>query len=117
MKWVYKTKYDANELKTRKARLVARGDRQAANSYGETFAPVSKMAALRLLFAWAAWDGLEVRQWDYIAAFLQAFRSEHRMFCIPPQGCGVNPDIVWESFMALYGSRDSANLWNERVTI
>lgn len=115
LKWVYKTKFDADNFRTHKARLCARGDRQASDSYGETFAPVSKMAALRLLFAWAAHKNLEVRQWDYIAAFLQAFRSEHRMFCVPPQGCGVDPDIIWESLMALYGSRDSANLWNERM--
>lgn len=112
LKWVYKTKYDADDSKQFKARMCACGDRQSPDSYGDTFAPVSKMAALRLIFAWAAHKKYDVRQWDYVAAFLQAAQMEHQMFCIPPQGCRVGKDVVWESIMALYGSCGSANLWN-----
>lgn len=115
LKWVYKTKYDADALRQFKARMVARDDRQSSTSYGETFAPVSKMSALRLLFAFAVQENLAVRQWDFIAAFLQAERTEHRMFCAPPHGCKVDPNIVWEALMALYGSCDSANLWNTKM--
>eukprot|EP00253_Pinus_taeda_P015406 PITA_15406 len=60
-KWVYKKKYKADgSLDKHKARLVAKGFAQKeAVDYEENFAPTTKWAAIRTLFALAAQNGHE----------------------------------------------------------
>eukprot|EP00253_Pinus_taeda_P026038 PITA_26038 len=58
-KWVYKNKYKADgSLDKHKARLVEKGFAQKEGvDYEETFAPTSKWATIRTLFALAAQNG------------------------------------------------------------
>lgn len=56
---MYKIKYTSNgEIERLKGQLVVHGNRQVACiDYNETFAPVAKMAIVRVLFAIsAAWQ-------------------------------------------------------------
>jgi hypothetical protein len=51
-KWIFKTKYDANNNTHYKARLVIKGYEQT--DFGETFASVARLTTFRSLLALAA---------------------------------------------------------------
>ena len=58
-KWVFKNKLDEQGVIVRnKARLVAKGYNQEERiDYGETYAPVARLEAVRLLLAYASMNG------------------------------------------------------------
>ena len=63
LKWVFDIKTDATGARIHgkeKARLVAQGFNQRPGQYDETYAPVAKMASVRILLAWAAVKDLEI---------------------------------------------------------
>ena len=75
LKWVYAHKTDefgAIIKGKEKARLVAQGFNQRPGQYDETYAPVAKMASVRILLTWAAVHDLEIFQFDCKTAFLHA---------------------------------------------
>ena len=75
LKWVYDRKTDANGMNIagkEKARLVAQGFNQRPGQYDETYAPVAKMASVRILLAWVAVHDLKIFQFDCKTAFLHA---------------------------------------------
>ena len=61
-KWVFINKLDEAGVITRnKARLVAKGYNQEEDiDYGETFAPVARLEAVRLLLAFACMSGIQI---------------------------------------------------------
>ena len=63
-KWVFKNKLDETGLITRnKARLVAKGYNQEEGiDYEETFAPVARLEAIRILLAFASMKGFRLYQ-------------------------------------------------------
>ena len=72
LKWVYDFKTDALGVQIHgkeKARLVAQGFTQRPDQYGETYAPVAKMASVRILLTWAAINDLEIFQFDCKTVF------------------------------------------------
>jgi hypothetical protein len=71
-KWVFKEKLDElGNIIRFKARLVARGFSQVFGvDYLDTFAPIAKLAALRILLVIATMKNLEVHQMDVVTAFL-----------------------------------------------
>ena len=74
-KWVFRNKLDEAGVITRnKARLVAKGYNQEEGiDYGETFAPVARLEAVRLLLAFACMSGFKLFQIDVKSAFLNGF--------------------------------------------
>ena len=91
-----------------KARLVAQGFNQRPGQYGETYAPVAKMASVRILLTWAAVHDLEIFQFDCKTAFLHA-KLRHNLYTRPFPGFTVsNPSKVLRILAALYGLRQSA---------
>ena len=67
LKWVYDYKTDAAGVKIpgkEKARLVAQGFSQRPSQYDETYAPVAKMASVRILLAWAVVRDYDIFQFD-----------------------------------------------------
>jgi len=85
-KWVFKNKLEEAEIITRnKARLVAKGYNQEEGiDYGETFAPVARLEAMRLLLAFACMSGFKLFQMDVKSAFLNGFINEEVYVEQPP---------------------------------
>jgi len=70
-KWIYKRKINPAGSTRYKARLVIKGYEQKEGiDYDETYAPVSKMATLRLILALTAQYGWGVDYMDVVTAFL-----------------------------------------------
>jgi vacuolar-type H+-ATPase catalytic subunit A/Vma1 len=78
-RWVFRNKLDENGKVVRnKARLVARGyNQQEGIDYDETFAPVARLEAIRILLA-------DASQMDVKSAFLNGFLSEEVYVHQPP---------------------------------
>ena len=77
-KWVFRNKLDDQGTITRnKARLVAKGyNQQEGIDYDETFAPVARLEAIRMLIAYVAHRGFKLYQMDVKSAFLNGLLQE-----------------------------------------
>ena len=110
LKWVYDIKTDATGARIHgkeKARLVAQGFNQRPGQYDETYAPVAKLASVRILLAWAAVRDLEIFQFDCKTAFLHA-KIRHSLYARPfPGYSATKPGMSLRILVALYGLRQS----------
>ncbi|WVZ97197.1 hypothetical protein U9M48_042750 [Paspalum notatum var. saurae] len=78
-KWVFKNKQGENRMVVRnKARLKEGID------YEETFAPIARLEAIRILLAFAASKGFKLQQMDVKSAFLNGFIVEKVYVRQPP---------------------------------
>ena len=78
-KWVFRNKLDENGklIKKNKAMLVAQGyNQQEGIDYDETFAPVARLEAIKMLLAFAAYEHFVLYHMDMKFAFLNGFISE-----------------------------------------
>ena len=111
LKWVYTFKTDAagvNIPGKEKACLVAQGFNQRPGQYDETYAPVVKMASVRILLAWAAVQDLEIFQFDCKTAFLHV-KIWHPLYARPFPGFPIStPGKSLCILVALYGLHQSA---------
>ena len=111
LKWVFDIKTDANGDRIfgkEKARLVAQGFNQRPGQFDETYAPVAKMASVRILLAWAAVNDLDIFQFDCKTAFLHA-KIRHPLYARPFPGFPIStPGMSLKILVALYGLRQSA---------
>ena len=100
-----------------KARLpvVARGFSQIYGvDYFDTYAPVVKLASIRILLAIAAIYNLEIHQMDVVAAFL-AGELEEEIYMEQPEGFEVDNDLVCRLRKRLYGLKQAPQIWNQRI--
>ena len=68
-----------------KARLVVKGyNQQEGIDYDETFAPVARLEAIRILIAFAAHKDMEIIQMDVKTAFLNGYLKEDVYVEQPP---------------------------------
>jgi len=81
-KWVFKNKLDEQGVIVRnKVRLVAKGYNQEEGiDYEETYAPVARLEAVRLLLAYACKNGFKLHQMDVKSAFLNGYMMKKFMF-------------------------------------
>ena len=111
LKWVYAYKTDSAGAIIRgkeKARVVAQGFNQRPGQYDETYAPVAKMASVRILLAWAAVHDLEIFQFDCKTAFLHA-KIRHPVYARQIPGYPLSDSKkVLRILVALYGLRQSS---------
>jgi hypothetical protein len=109
LKWVYAYKTNAEGVNIlEKARVVAQGYSQRPGQFDETYAPVAKMASVRLLLTWAAVQDLDIYQFDCKTAFLHA-KIRHPNYARQFPGYTLkNPGKVLRILVALYGLRQSA---------
>ena len=77
-RWVFRNKMDENSIMVRnKARLVAQGFNQEEGiNYKETFAPVARLEAIRMLLAFACFKDFILYQMDVKSSFLNGFINE-----------------------------------------
>ena len=101
-----------------KARLVAKGFNQVEGiDFEETFAPVARLEAIRLLLAFACFRGFKLYQMDVKSAFLNGYISED-VFVEQPSSfeCSINTNLVYKLKKALYGLKQAPRAWYERLS-
>ncbi|XP_074297611.1 uncharacterized protein LOC141628354 [Silene latifolia] len=97
-----------------KARLVVKGyNQQEGIDYDETFAPVARLEAIRLLIAFAAHIGFKLFQMDVKTAFFNGYLQEEVYVEQPPGFLDSNfPNHVYKLDKALYGLQQSPRSWS-----
>ena len=121
-KWVYRIKRKADgTIEKHKARLVARGFTQIyGEDYTETFAPVARLASLRIILALAARNDWPIEVFDFNSAFLngELEASEEIYMQQPPdfevRGANGMP-LVARLRKALYGLKQGGRTWYETL--
>ncbi|WVZ70762.1 hypothetical protein U9M48_019404 [Paspalum notatum var. saurae] len=110
------TKWDGIVVRN-KARLVAQGFCQKEGiDYEETFAPVARLEAIRILLAFAASKGFKLQQMDVKSAFLNGFIEEEVYVRQPPGFESARfPDRVYKLRKALYGLKQAPRAWYARL--
>lgn len=117
-KWVFKIKKNADgTIERYKARLVARGFSQKHGvDYFDTYAPVANMTSVRLLFAYAAIEKLQMIQFDVKTAFLYG-DLEETVYMEQPEGFEQGSvDKVCLLKRSLYGLKQSPRQWNKKFS-
>ncbi|CAJ2666341.1 unnamed protein product [Trifolium pratense] len=113
-KWVFRNKLnEQGEVVRNKARLVAQGySQQEGIDYTETFAPVARLEAIRLLLSYAVNHGITLYQMDVKSAFLNGFISEEVYVKQPPGFEDIsNPEHVFKLKKSLYGLKQAPRAW------
>jgi hypothetical protein len=105
-KWVFRNKLNEDGQVTRnKARLVCKGYTQVEGiDFEETFSPVSRMEAIRLILAYACSKNIKVYQMDVKSTFLNG-ELEEEVYIEKPEGFQLseNEYYVCRLKKALYG--------------
>jgi hypothetical protein len=105
-KWVFHNKQYENGVVTRnKARLVAQGFTQVEGlDFEETYAPVARLEAIRMLLAFASHNDFKLYQMDVKSAFLNGPIQELVYVEQPPGFEDPKfPNHVYKLQKALYG--------------
>ena len=114
-KWVFKIKPQKNGQSCRyKARLCARGFRQVHGiDYSETFAPVVRYDTVRMMLALAAYENLEMAQFDVSTAFLYG-NLEEKIYMKIPEGLELSSREGKSCLLkkSIYGLKQSSRCWN-----
>jgi hypothetical protein len=77
-KWIFQNKQDQDRIVVRnKARLVAQGYTQVEGlDFRETYAPVERLEAIRILSSYACAHDIRLYQMDVKSAFLIGYTNE-----------------------------------------
>ena len=109
-RWVFRNKLDeqGNVIRN-KARLVLKGYNQVEGiDYGETFALVARLEAIRLLIAYAVLTGFMLFQIDLKTTFLNGYLDEEVFMEKTPGFIGhFQPEHVFKLDKALYGLKQA----------
>jgi hypothetical protein len=100
-----------------KARLVAQVFSQVEGlDFGETFAPVARLEAIRILLAFTASKGFKFYQMDVKSAFLNGVIQEEVYVRQPPGFENPKyPNRVYKLSKALYGLKQVLWAWYARL--
>ncbi|XP_057990561.1 uncharacterized protein LOC131172945 [Hevea brasiliensis] len=118
-KWVFRNKMDEKGNVVRnKARLVAQGYNQEEGiDFDETFAPVARIEAIRMLCAFACYKDFMLYQMDVKSAFLNGYIDEEVYVAQPPGFENhEHPNHVYKLTKALYGLKQAPRAWYERLS-
>ena len=117
-KWVFSSKLNEDGQVTRnKARLVCKGYAQIEGiDFEETYAPVARMEAIRLLLVYAWSKNVKVYQMDVKSAFLNG-ELEEEVYIEQPEGFQLseNTNYVCKLKKALYGLKQAPRAWYSRL--
>ena len=118
-KWVFRNKLDEHGIIIRnKARLVAKGYNQEEGiNYEETYAPVARLEAIRMLLAYASIMNFKLYQMDVKSACLNGLIQEE-VYVEQPPGFEIpdKPNHVYKLQKALYGLKQAPRAWYERLS-
>jgi hypothetical protein len=97
--------------------LIAQGFSQVEGlDFGETFAPVARLEAIRILLAFAASKGFKLYQIDVKSAFLNGVIQEEVFVRQPPGFENPKyPNRVYKLSKALYGLKQAPWVWYARL--
>jgi len=100
-----------------KARLVAKGYNQEERiDYEETYAPIARLEAIRMLLAFASIMGIKLYQMDVKSAFLNGFIREEVYVDQPTGFENLDlPNRIFKLKKALYGLKQAPRAWYERL--
>jgi hypothetical protein len=100
-----------------KARLVAQGYSQVEGlDFRETFAPVARLEAIKILLAFAVFKGFKLYHMDVKSAFLNGVIQEEVYVRQPPDFKSPKyPDIMYKLSNALYGLKQAPRAWYARL--
>ena len=103
-----------------KARLVARGDRQAEETFDETFSPTMNCEVLRILLKLALEFDWDVNTFDVKRAFLNARLDEDIYIEIPEGYHFIDANLnrqehVLQLERALYGLKQAGRAWYQEI--
>ncbi|TYK21443.1 gag-pol polyprotein [Cucumis melo var. makuwa] len=109
-KWIFKNKTDeSGSIIRNKARLVAQGYTQVEGvDCDETFAPVARLEAIRLLLSISCFQKFKLFQMDVKSAFLNGYLNEE-VNVAEPKGFidSEFPQYVYKLNKALYGLKQA----------
>jgi len=109
-KWVYLVKRRADSsIEKYKTRKVGRGFTQEAGiNYDEIYAQMIRLETLKILLVIALHRDWAVRQWDVVAAYLQAL-LQHDVYITDINEDGETE--YWKLNKALYGLKQAGHEW------
>ncbi|WKA12761.1 hypothetical protein VitviT2T_030117 [Vitis vinifera] len=101
-----------------KARLIAQGFNQEEKiDYEETFTPIARLEAIRMLLVFACFKDFSLCQMDVKSAFLNGFINEEVYVEQPPGFQSFNfPNHVFKLKKAFYGLKQAPRAWYERLS-
>jgi hypothetical protein len=118
-KWVFHNKEDEHGVVVRnKARLVVKWYSQVKGlDFGETFASVARLEAIRLLLAYSSLNNIKLYQMDVKSAFLNDEINEVIYVEQPPGFEDLrNLNHVYRLKKAIYGLKQAPRAWYERLS-
>jgi hypothetical protein len=119
-KWLWKNKEgEKGEVVRNKSGLVAHGFSQKEGiDYEETFAPVARLEAIRILLAFFVAKGFKLHQMDVKNAFLNGVLEEEVYLRQPPGFESEKyPHRVYKLRKALYGLKQAPRAWYGRLRV
>jgi hypothetical protein len=117
-KWVRKNKEgEKGEVVRNKSKLVAQGFSQKEGiDYEETFAPIERLEAIRILLAFSVAKGFKLHQMNVKSAFQNGVLEEEVYARKPPGFETENyPHQVYKLRKALYGLKQAPRAWFGRL--
>jgi len=118
-KWLFRNKLnEQGEVIRNKATLVLQGySQQEGIDYTETFSPVARLEAIRLLLSYAVNHGIILYQMDVKSAFLNGV-IEEEVFVKQPSDFEdlKHPDNVYKLKKSLYGLKQAPRAWYDRLS-
>jgi len=118
-KQAFRNKLDEQGTVTRsKARLVVQGYNQEEGiDYEETFAPVARIEAIRILITFAAFTEFKLYQMDVKSAFLNGYLKEEVYLMQPPGFENIEfPNHIFKLDKALYGLKQAPRACYESLS-
>jgi hypothetical protein len=115
--WVLKVKLDSDgQIEKYKARCVAGGHRQIQGvDYDESSSPTLKQTAFKFALSFGAQMNLEIDQFDFTQAYINASLKEE-VYMEQPEGFAVDAEHkVCRLVKDLYGLCQAGRDWNEEL--
>jgi hypothetical protein len=116
-KWVLKKKYDIYNKLIYKARLTVKGCAQRAGiDFMDTYSPVAKLTAVRLILSLGTIQNFQFKQFDVQNAFPNATLSDVEIYMVVPKEMNADNSSFLKLKRALYGLKQASREWNLLIT-